>query len=282
MAFYGMDTAQGEDFAQLMATRRGDAADRVAQLASTVSGIGSSWIGPDADAFQESWNNLRSGRIEPTLERIMELARDLAAQAQAQDVTSAADALDAAGEWLRDIFRISDDAPSILDFLPSWNDWEDVLGSGIAGILDGIGGALTGFTKFVMNPRTLVTLFAAGGDDAVRAWTGAAGAASRLSRVLGPVGLVATAGFAGWDRWEQDSADPSLSTGERITRAVVDGGANAAGAGLGAWGGAAGGAALGTMICPGIGTVVGGVIGGIAGGLLGGGAANGLVDWLLG
>ena len=78
------------------------------------------------------------------------------------------------------------------------------------------------------------------------------------------------------------TADPSLSTGERIGRAAVDGGANALGGGLGAWGGAAGGAALGTMICPGVGTVIGGAVGGILGGLGGSSAANGIVDWVLG
>jgi len=153
---------------------------------------------------------------------------------------------------------------------------------GLSGLLDGIGGAYAGLAGYLMNPRTLATFVVVGGDHLVNTMRGAAGAASNFSKALGPVGAVVTGGFAGWDRWEQDSADPSLSTGERVTRAVVDGGANAVGGGLGAWGGAAAGAAIGTMIFPGVGTVIGGAVGGLLGGLGGSSAANGIVDWILG
>ncbi|EWS79568.1 WXG100 family type VII secretion target [Brachybacterium phenoliresistens] len=282
MTFYGMDTAQGEDFASLLASRRETLAASMDDLSTRVEGIGAAWVGPDHDAFLEQWRALRSGPIDQAISRLMDLARDIADQAQDQDIASAADGWDALGERLRDIFRFDDDGLSWRDFLPGPNDGEDWLGLGLSGILDGLGGALTGFTKYVMNPRTLATLFTAGGDDLMNAFRGAAGSASRLSRVLGPVGAVVTGGFAGWDRWEQDASDPSLSTGERVTRAVIDGGANAAGGGLGAWGGAAGGAAIGTMICPGVGTVIGGAVGGIIGGLAGSSAGNAIADFFLG
>lgn len=278
--FYGMDTAQGESFAQLMGQRREDLAGKAEELGGMIRSLGGDWVGPDAERFRESWETLRQGPIEDALGRLMDLARTLADDAQEQDVVSAADAMDAFFESFRDIFRIGDF--SLTDLLPHPNDWEDWTGIGLDGILDGISGAYTGLAKYLTNPRTLATFMALGGDDLVTAMSGAAGAASKFSRALGPIGAVITAGVAGWDRWEQDSADPSLSTGERVTRAVVDGGANALGGGLGAWGGAAGGAAIGTMIFPGVGTVIGGVVGGVIGGLAGGSAANGIVDWLLG
>lgn len=278
--FYGMDTAQGEDFAQLMAQRREDLAGRTEQLGSTIRSLGSAWIGPDADSFRDRWDALQNGPIDNALEQLMELARALSAEAQEQDVTSAADALSAFAEKFDDLFRLGDF--SLRNLLPNPNDWEDWVGMGLSGLVDGVSGAYSGLAKFLTSPRTLATFMLVGGDDLVNSMRGAAGAASKFSKALGPVGAVVTSGFAAWDRWEQDSADPSLSTGERIGRAAVDGGANALGGGLGAWGGAAGGAALGTMICPGVGTVIGGAVGGILGGLGGSSAANGIVDWVLG
>lgn len=275
-----MDTAQAEGFADLMARRREDIGSRVEDLTGQVRALDTMWIGPDADGFRERWDALCAGPVQQVLDSLLARARDLYEEAQEQDAASTAGMLGAIGEWLEDIFRGGDFSWSSL--LPNPNDWEDWLGTGIAAVLDGVGGAMTGLATYFTNPRTVATLFLAGGDDLLDAGRGIAGAASKVSRFLGPVGAVLTAGFAGWDRWEQDASDPSLSTGERITRAVVDGGANAGGAALGAWGGAAGGAAIGTLICPGVGTVIGGAIGGIVGGLAGGSAANGIVDWVLG
>lgn len=278
--FYGMDTAQGEDFAQLMAQRREDLSGRADELGGMIRSLGSAWIGPDADAFRDRWDALHHGPIENALGQLMELARALSADAQEQDVVSAADALSAVAEKFDDLFRFGDF--SLRELLPNPNDWEDWAGMGLSGLVDGISGAYSGLASFLTNPRTLATFMVAGGDDLANAMRGAAGAASNFSKALGPIGAVVTGGFAAWDRWEQDSADPSLSTGERVTRTAVDGGANALGGGLGAWGGAAGGAAIGTMLFPGVGTVIGGAVGGILGGLGGSSAANGIVDWILG
>ena len=41
MGFYGMDTAQGESFAQLISDRRGAIEDRASQLDGVISGIDS-------------------------------------------------------------------------------------------------------------------------------------------------------------------------------------------------------------------------------------------------
>lgn len=102
--FYGMDTAQGESFAQLMAQRREDLTGRADELNGMVRSLGSSWVGPDSGAFQERWDTLRSGPSEDVLGRLMDLARTLSADAQEQDVASAANEWAAFGERLGDIF----------------------------------------------------------------------------------------------------------------------------------------------------------------------------------
>lgn len=275
-----MDTAQGEEFATLMTNRRDQIASRSEDLASLIGGLDAIWQGSDARSFADRWGSVRAGTIETAIEKLTKLAGDVFENAEAQDVASAADALDAVGEMFSDIFRGGDF--DLRNMFPNPNDVEDWIGMGASAIFDGLGGALGGITKWANMPKTLATAMVAGGDDMVGAVRGMGAAASRVSKVLGPVGAVVTGGFAAWDRWEQDSQDPSLSTGEKVLRAGADGVANAGGGALGAWGGAAGGAAIGTMICPGVGTVIGGAIGGIAGGLAGSSAANGLVDWALG
>src|SRR5699024_2901114 len=129
----------------------------------------------------------------------------------------------------------------------------------------------------------------AGFADAIGPWLRNAHGLRSASQYLGPAGHVLTGGLAFADRWTEDAGDPSLSTGERVVRGAVDGGANVAGAAAGAWAGAKGGAAAGAVIgsiFPGPGTaiggVVGGVIGGIAGGITGGGLADAAIDWILG
>lgn len=278
--FYGMDTAQGEEFAQLMGERRGTLAGRADELDGLIRGIADAWVGPDADAFRDRWDALHRGPFEDALDLLMELARTLSADAQEQDAASSASDFGAFFEFLEDIFR--GDGFSWRNFLPNPNDWEDWVGMGLSGLLDGLEVGLKTLSRVLSDPRMLATVLMLGGDDLMNAVKGAAGSAKAFSKVLGPIGTAVTAGFAGWDRWEQDSSDPSLSTGERWTRAIIDGGANAAGGGLGAWGGGALGAAIGTAICPGVGTVIGGAVGAALGGLGGSSVANGIVDWVLG
>lgn len=270
MTFYGMDTEQGMRFGDLLGSRSGDLADTAGHLDGRVAALGGFWVGPDADAFADRWNTLRSGPVNDLVDRLMELARTVYDEAEAQDLVSVADAAEALGELLGRLFRPSG-WPSLL---PSFNDWEDWVGTGLSGVIDFASQGLNQISKFFLNPRNLAAGLLAGGDDMLAAMQGIGSGASRIAKFLGPVGAVVTAGFAGWDRWEQDSQDPSLNTGERIGRAAIDGGLNAAVGGLGA----VGGAAIGTLICPGVGTVIGGVIGGFAGTTFG----NGIADWLLG
>src|SRR5699024_5510917 len=132
-------------------------------------------------------------------------------------------------------------------------------------------------------------VFAKGGEEAVVPWLKSAYGFKAAGKWLGPAGDVLTGVFAGVDRWNEDAGDPSLSTGERATRAAVDGGVNAAGALAGGIAGAKGGAALGAAIgsvIPGAGTAVGGavggIVGGVVGGIVGGGVADAAIDWILG
>lgn len=284
MTFYGMDTAQGEDFASRLVERRSTLEGRAEEIATLIGRLDTFWRGLDAESFQQEWESLRSGRVTTTLELFTTLAQEIRAHCEEQDQASEVGGGDGQGsgedgfDW-GDVFRIGD-LPGIGSVLP--NDWEDALGLGLSSIIGGVSGAYDGLSRFLSNPKTLMSLFMVGGDDLMDAAAGAARSAGTLSKALGVVGGVVSGGFAAWDRWEQDSTDPSLSGLERGARAAVDGVLNGVGGGLGGWGGAAAGAAIGTAIFPGVGTVIGGAVGGIIGGFAGGSAGNALADWLLG
>lgn len=273
-----MDTTQGQDFASLLTDRRDDLEESAERISAIVGRIDSFWRGLDAESFRQEWDGLRSGQISSTLDLFTELFEELRKHCDEQDVASEANGSDD-GFDLGDIFR-GGDMPGWRDLLP--NDWEDVLGLGVAGVLDGLDGAYGALSKYLGDPKMIASLFMVGGDEMADAALAASRSAGALSKVFGAAGAVVSGGFAAWDRWEADAADPSLSTGERAGRAAVDGLANAGGGALGGWGGVAGGAALGTMIFPGVGTVIGGAVGGLVGGLVGGTAGNFLADWALG
>lgn len=273
-----MDTVQGQEFASTLTERRSALEDNTARLSSVVARIDTFWRGQDAESFRTEWEGLRTGQISTTLERFADLAEELRKHVDEQDGASEVTGGDG-GFDLGDIFR-GGDMPGWRDMLP--NDWEDVVGLGLGGILDGLDGAYGALSKYLGNPKMIASLFMVGGDEMADAAQAASRSAGGLSRVFGAAGAVVSGGFAAWDRWEADASDPSLGTGERMGRATIDGVANAGGGALVGWGGAALGASLGTMIFPGVGTVIGGAIGGIAGGLAGGTAGNFLADWALG
>lgn len=76
---------------------------------------------------------------------------------------------------------------------------------------------------------------------------------------LGKGGAALSFVAGGATQWMRDQRlHPNMETGERVGRAVAEGGSAA--------GGAAIGALIGTAICPGAGTIVGGMIGGAIGG----------------
>jgi hypothetical protein len=284
MTFLGMDTAQGQSFAEQLMEGSNSLAEKSEQIGTLLDASEEAWQGPDSEAFRSEGRRLLSGSLQGTIDRLVDLARDISKQAQDQDVASAADAMDAIGERVRDIFDPGDFGDLLRNvgeaFVPSgWSSWASIGNTILTG---GVGEFANQIAKFYGNPKTLATLFVAGGEDAARGAASAARGLASTSRVLGAAGVVVSGGLAAFDRWQADAADPSLSTGERFARAGVDGALNAAGGGLGAWGGAAGGAAIGTMICPGVGTVIGGVVGGVIGGYAGGSLGDGIADWLLG
>lgn len=284
MTFYGMDTAQAEAFAETLAERRNHLDEMSSRLDSAVRGLSSAWQGPDYEQFRDEWDATAGASFSALLEALMRFARDLHEQAEDQNLASATSGLGTVAAWLDDIGGdiFQGGGFSLRNMFPNPNDIEDWVGMGLSAALDGIGGAYNYLAVALSRVAPFATAIA---DDVARTgsvFNKAIMQASSYSRILGGVGAVVTAGFAGWDRWEQDASDPSLSTGERITRSVIDGAANAGGGALGAWGGGAAGAAIGTAIFPGVGTVIGGAIGAAVGGGLGSAAANGIADWLLG
>ena len=280
VSFYGMDTEQGESFAQLLAERRGTIEERAAQLDGVIQGIDSFWKGSDAQNFRTEWSSTHGSVISQAVERLWGMARELSDHAQEQDVCSA-EGVGKVGEALGDIFRFGG------------SETNASVGSGespLAGFdwLQNVPFGSPGAAAKEMFKHA-GEIFAHGGEDAIVPWLRNAYGLKSASKVLGPIGSVVTGGFEFADRWAEDAGDPSLSTGERVTRATVDAGANVAGGAAGAWGGAKVGAAAGAAIgsiFPGAGTAVGGVIGGVVGavggGIAGSSIADAAIDWILG
>lgn len=273
VSFYGMDTEQGESFAQHLAERRGTLEDRAAQLDGMIQGTDSFWRGADAENFRSEWSSIHGGVISRAVERLWGMARELSDHAQEQDVCSA-EGVGKVGEMLADIFPLGG---PLKNPLAGFGDWTSYIPFG------GPGAAAKEMFKHAGE------IFAHGGEDAIVPWLRNAHGLKSASRFLGPLGTAVTGVFEFSDRWAEDAGDPSLSTGERVTRATVDAGANIAGGVAGAWGGAKVGAAAGAAIgsiFPGAGTAVGGVIGGVVGavggGIAGSGIANTAIDWILG
>lgn len=271
-----MDTEQGEQFAQLMADRRTVIEDRAGQLDGVIQGIDSFWRGSDAERFRDEWVRLHGAEIRAAVERIMELARELAEHAEEQDVASADGFFGKLIENLKDIFPFDGPLENPFEAFGDWRNW-------MTGFMDAVGRA----GDEMINQAWRI--FAHGGEDAIVPWLRNAYALKGAAKYLGPAGDILTGIFAGVDRWNEDAGDPSLSGVERGARAALDGGVNAAGAAAGAWAGAKGGAAAGAAIgsiFPGPGTAIGGVVGGvvgaIGGGIIGGGVADAAIDWILG
>src|SRR5699024_12583458 len=89
MGFYGMDTEQGEQFAQLLGERKVTIEDRAAQLDGVIGRIDSFWRGPDAETFRVDWEQLRSTHLRDAVERLLDLGRDRSDHAHENDIASA-------------------------------------------------------------------------------------------------------------------------------------------------------------------------------------------------
>ena len=95
---------------------------------------------------------------------------------------------------------------------------------------------------------------------------------SKALKYAGRAGTAVSFGVDAYQQWEKDSHNPSIGTGEKVTRAVTAG----AGSAAGGWAGAQAGAAVGACVGGPVGAVVGGAVGAAIGSGLGKKAADGL------
>ena len=95
---------------------------------------------------------------------------------------------------------------------------------------------------------------------------------SKALKYAGRAGTAVSFGVDAYQQWEKDSHNPSIGTGEKVTRAVTAG----AGSAVGGWAGAQAGAAIGACVGGPVGAVVGGAVGAAIGSGLGKKAADGL------
>ena len=95
---------------------------------------------------------------------------------------------------------------------------------------------------------------------------------SKALKYAGRAGTAVSFGVDAYQQWEKDSHNPSIGTGEKVTRAVTAG----AGSAAGGWAGAQAGAAVGACVGGPVGAVVGGAVGAAIGAGLGKKAADGL------
>ncbi|WP_198683993.1 WXG100 family type VII secretion target [Brachybacterium sp. YJGR34] len=247
-AFLGMTTADVADHAARL-TREAEVLDSLLQsLDQGVDGVvGTHWRGTDAERFAEDFRGATRPRVAAAIAALRGHAAELERHVEEQETASAPEA---DGGSAFPAGPITGSAPLTTSFLGAdwgdasfgefWDNWTENVGIDGA---DSAGGIISGVHSFAKNF----------GDFAF--------GKGSVPGFIPVIGDVFTGVMAGVDRWNDDAGDPGLSTGERIGRAVLDGGANL----IGSLGGSLVGGAIGTSI--------GGSIGGLFGG--GGGAAAG-------
>ena len=108
MSFYGMDTAQVQDHASTVDEAARRLEDILGQLSSTVGGVG--WIGPDADAFQNRFTQVR-GKAASAADDLRSRADVLRDDVDEQDRASADGGFfEGLLDWLGDMARGITDA----------------------------------------------------------------------------------------------------------------------------------------------------------------------------
>ena len=136
------------------------------------------------------------------------------------------------------------------------------------------GGKGTWEWKHAFNDRKLgnwkVPASAEGSRSAKIAETAGKIADSNALKYAGRAGTAVSFGVDAYQQWQKDSKDPSIGTGEKVTRAATKGAVSAGGA----WVGAEAGAAIGACV----GGPVGAAVGGIVGGAIGSGVASKVAD----
>lgn len=301
--FQGMDTAQVGDFAGLVTDRAVTLSNLLEGLSRTVDGtIGTQWIGPDADAFSESFDSSTRQLLTTAVDDLRGLGGELERHREEQETTSADTGSSAGPQSGPTAPQNGPGAPdSSNGFLGA--DWSDVSfgefwqnfkeNIGIDGV-DSAGGILGTSHSFVKNFGNFMF-----GKGTVPAF-------------IPVIGDAFTGVMAGIDRWNDDAGRTDLSTGERIGRAFLDGGVNFAGSMLGSaiggsigtslgssigglFGGGGGaaagapvggvgavpGAAAGGVTGAGVGGVVGGIVGDVVGSYIGATTADSIIDTFL-
>lgn len=257
--FQGMHTADVADLAGLVSERAQTLSTLLETLGGQVDGIvGTQWIGPDADDFAATFRSSVHSPFTSAVDALRARGTDLEAHVEEQDGASSSDSAaggptgggagQAGGGPQSGPGGVSASAASgflgadwgDISFGEVWENWKENVG--IDGP-DSAGGILSTAHSFAKNF----------GDFAL--------GKGSVPAFIPMIGDAFTGVMAGLDRWNDDAGRSDLSTGERIGRAVLDGGANFAGS-LG-----------GSFVGGALGTALGGSIGGLFGG--GGGAAAG-------
>lgn len=128
MSFYGMDTAQVQDHASTVDEAARRLEDILGQLSSTVGGVG--WIGPDADAFQNRFTQVR-GKAASAADDLRSRADVLRDDVDEQDRASADGGFfEGLLDWLGDMAR------GITDAIARGIEW---LGNTISDGIDWVG-----------------------------------------------------------------------------------------------------------------------------------------------
>lgn len=233
--FIGMDTAQAEGFGALLERQSRTVEDICEAVGSRVHVIvGTGWVGPDADEFGARTDREVWARLNELRDLLRTLGEELISHIEEQN--RASDVEDAWGA-----------------FLDGVGEFFAGVGEFFAGVGEFLGEVWENFIEnLIPNWGSITGLGLTAGGDVFGQILKSGG--RLLGSAVPYVGDVFTGVLAGIERWNEDS---EYGLGERLGRALLDGGVNF------------GGSLLGGMA----GTAVGGAIGGALGG--GGGAAAG-------
>lgn len=256
-SFYGMDTAQVEDFAQRVGDRSGSLDDLASSLQSLIDAIvGSQWIGPDADAFGGRFRSEALPRFQAAIDQLRRRQDALGGDVEEQESASSAED----GGILGDIFG------GLGEVLGG-------LGDLFGGAIDFLGEVWHGFVdNLIPNLGNVGGMGVTAAGDIAGQILKSGGRA--LSSAVPFVGDAFTGVLAGVERWNQDG---DLPFGERLGRSLLDGGVNALGSFVGGTAGSALGVAVGGLFGGGGGAAAGAPTGpgailtGLGGGTIGGG-----------
>lgn len=271
--FQGMDTVQVDEFGTQLDRGMDTLSDTADTLRALIaSTVGTGWIGPDAEEFQDEFEQRCTPVVVSALDRMRGFLDEISGHVEEQDIASEASAVggidptaltNSLSGFFGNVFTWVGDATG-----DSWSfgEW----GAKILENLNpfsGPGGAIT--------IRSAMHALGELGGETFPKW-------------FPVLGDIYTGGFAALERWHQDSGRTDLDIGQKIGRALFDGAMTGGGSFLGRVSmmgvGAAVGAALGVETGPGAfltgaaGAVVLGFVGSLGGAAVLGGLADSILD----